>query len=72
MILLISFGFCYVRQTCADFVWVFADSKNHPSQITVVSHDQGPEMQSIRSFVGMTLVIYKAKTSEHVVLKWFW
>ena len=64
-------GFCYFRQNCVDFVLVFADSKNQPSQITVVSHGWGPEMQARRAFLGTTLVIYEANISEDVVLVGF-
>ena len=51
--------------------WVFADFKNQPSQITVILHVQGPDMQARRAFVVMTLVIYEAKISEDVVLGGF-
>ena len=61
MIVLISFRFCYFQQLCVDFVWVFADYKNQPSQITVDSHAQGPEMQARHALLGTTLVIYEGK-----------
>ena len=62
MILLIScsfFGIFNIKVMIS--FWVFADFKNQPSQITVVSHGWGPEMQARRVFLVTTLVIYEAK-----------
>ena len=62
------FGFWYFQYKSADFVGVFADFKNQPSQITVVSHGWGPEMQARRAFLVTTLVIYESNISEDVVV----
>ena len=71
MSVLISFGLCDFRQKGADFVWVFAYFKNQPSQITVVSHGWGPEMQARRAFLVTTLVIYESTMLRNVVLAGF-
>ena len=65
-------GLCYYQHKCVDFVLVFADFKNQPSQITVVSPVWVPNMLARRALLVTTLVIYESQISEHVVLRWFW